>query len=210
MLLVAAWRGNPLPLDERRGGQPELQAATHLCGRCTRPFHSRLVIQKITYAKTKSHATTGLEEGPEAVYAIKAGLRTAAEKAAGGSSRLTVSGAQKKLIDEAKKAKRGRESEEEDESDDDAAPEKKKDKKDDDSGASSRTFVLQCMVTDPLCAQMRWRRSQTTTHQGQLPVPRCRRKAPSQTRSSSSRAFRQRQLQTCFRTFSNSQSLACA
>ncbi|KAL8290098.1 hypothetical protein RQP46_003037 [Phenoliferia psychrophenolica] len=88
---------------------------------------------KISYSKTKSHATTGLEEGPEAVYAIKAGLRTAAEKAASGTSRLTVSGAQKKLIDEAKKAKRGRESdeEEEDEDDEDGPGEKKKDKKDD-------------------------------------------------------------------------------
>ncbi|KAK4704091.1 hypothetical protein P7C70_g2122, partial [Phenoliferia sp. Uapishka_3] len=84
---------------------------------------------KITYAKSKSHATVGLEEGPEAVYAIKAGLRTAAEKAAGGS-RLTVSGAQKKLLDEAKKAKRGREDEEEEEdSEEEDGPEKKKDKK---------------------------------------------------------------------------------
>lgn len=45
------------------------------------------------------------------MYAIKLGLKTASEKKAGGTSRLTVSGAQRKQIDEANKAKRAREDE---------------------------------------------------------------------------------------------------
>ncbi|KAM0745766.1 RNA-binding domain-containing protein [Meredithblackwellia eburnea MCA 4105] len=80
---------------------------------------------RISYAKSKSHATIGLEEGPEAVYAIKAGLQSALEK----TSRLTVSGAQRKQMEDSKKAKRGREEEEEEEEDsDEDAPEKKKGK----------------------------------------------------------------------------------
>lgn len=65
-------------------------------------------MQRITYALSTSHATIAQSEGPEAVYAIKLGLRTAAEKKAAGQSKLTVSGAQKKAIDEAK-GKRARE-----------------------------------------------------------------------------------------------------
>lgn len=79
--------------------------------------------QRITYAKSVSHATIAQTEGPEAVYAIKLGLQTAAEKKAAGRSKLTVSGAQKAAADEAK-GKRAREeratnggAEEEEESD---------------------------------------------------------------------------------------------
>lgn len=96
-------------------------------------------LQRISYTKSVSHATISYNEGPEAVYAIKAGLRTAAEKAATRTSKLTVSGAQKKQMEEGKKAKRGREDEEEDESDsEEEGPEKKKGKEaqgDVDSGA---------------------------------------------------------------------------
>ncbi|GAA6004710.1 hypothetical protein JCM11491_002203 [Sporobolomyces phaffii] len=85
---------------------------------------------RIGYAKSTSHATVELHEGPEAVYAIKLGLRElhGTPKAA---AKLTVSGAQKKLIDEKRKEKRTRdddddEEEEEEEDDDEERPDKKK------------------------------------------------------------------------------------
>lgn len=88
-------------------------------------------IQRISYARTPSHATITLTEGPEAVYAIKAGLRTAAEKVL-ANARLTVSGAQKAANEEKQKKKRGREEEEEEEEEEDdeheEGPEKKKGK----------------------------------------------------------------------------------
>ncbi|KAI5479245.1 U1 small nuclear ribonucleoprotein A [Pseudohyphozyma bogoriensis] len=85
---------------------------------------------KISYAKSTSHATIALTQGPEAVYAIKAGL--VSDKGA----KLTVSGAQKKLIEDGREKKRGREDEEEEEdSDEEGGPEKKKGKEDADSDA---------------------------------------------------------------------------
>ncbi|ORY91646.1 hypothetical protein BCR35DRAFT_260775 [Leucosporidium creatinivorum] len=63
---------------------------------------------RISYAKGVSHATIAQAEGPEAVYAIKLGLRTAAEKKKAGQSKMTVSAAQKKAADEAR-GKRARE-----------------------------------------------------------------------------------------------------
>ncbi|BGP39093.1 hypothetical protein JCM10450v2_003045 [Rhodotorula kratochvilovae] len=84
---------------------------------------------RISYAKTTSHATVGQTEGPEAVYAIKLGLREVDDSAAGaGKSKLTVSGAQKKLIDD-RREKRARDNgaeEEEEESSDEDGPERKK------------------------------------------------------------------------------------
>ncbi|GAA5882145.1 hypothetical protein JCM16303_005629, partial [Sporobolomyces ruberrimus] len=86
---------------------------------------------RIGYAKSTSHATVALHEGPEAVYAIKLGLREL-DGTPKGQSKLTVSGAQKKLIDEKRKEKRGRDDddeEEEEDSDEDeegGRPEKKK------------------------------------------------------------------------------------
>ncbi|GAA5879594.1 hypothetical protein JCM5296_003038 [Sporobolomyces johnsonii] len=83
---------------------------------------------RIAYAHSTSHATIALTEGPEAVYAIKLGLRQA-NGDAGKGSKLTVSGAQKKLIDERRQEKRGREDEEEEEEESDeeeGQPEKKK------------------------------------------------------------------------------------
>ncbi|PRQ75035.1 hypothetical protein AAT19DRAFT_14057 [Rhodotorula toruloides] len=84
---------------------------------------------RISYAKGTSYATIAQTEGPEAVYAIKLGLRDANEEA-GNKSRLTVSGAQKKLIDDRRKEKRGREDEEEEEEeeDEDEEPQAKKSK----------------------------------------------------------------------------------
>lgn len=86
-------------------------------------------LQRISYAKGTSYATIAQTEGPEAVYAIKLGLRDANEEA-GNKSRLTVSGAQKKLIDDRRKEKRGREDEEEEEEeeDEDEEPQAKKSK----------------------------------------------------------------------------------
>lgn len=96
--------------------------------------------QRISYTKSVSHATISYNEGPEAVYAIKAGLRTAAEKAAARTSKLTVSGAQKKQMDEGKTAKRGREDEEEDDEDsEEEGPEKKKGKEQ--GGVDSGTLL---------------------------------------------------------------------
>ncbi|GAA6046434.1 hypothetical protein JCM3770_004922 [Rhodotorula araucariae] len=92
---------------------------------------------RISYAKTTSHATVGQTEGPEAVYAIKLGLREVDDSAAGaGKSKLTVSGAQKKLIDD-RREKRARdngraneEEEEEESSSDEDGPERKKGRQD--------------------------------------------------------------------------------
>ncbi|KDE07945.1 hypothetical protein MVLG_01852 [Microbotryum lychnidis-dioicae p1A1 Lamole] len=89
---------------------------------------------RVTYAKTPSHATIAHHEGPEAVYAIKLGLRSAADAASGSKSKLIVSSAQKNQLDALKKAKRGRdndavaEDEEEQDSEDGEGPEKKKGK----------------------------------------------------------------------------------
>lgn len=100
-----------------------------------------LASQRISYAKSTSHATVAQTEGPEAVYAIKLGLRDADGADAGTKSRLTVSGAQKKLIDQRRQEKRGREDEEEEEEEDsDDEPERKKGRQeeqaqDDDDGA---------------------------------------------------------------------------
>lgn len=94
--------------------------------------------QRISYAKGTSYATIAQTEGPEAVYAIKLGLRDANEEAR-NKSRLTVSGAQKKLIDDRRKEKRGREDEEEEEEeeeDEDEGPQAKKSKQaDEEDGA---------------------------------------------------------------------------
>lgn len=93
--------------------------------------------QRIGYAKSTSHATVALHEGPEAVYAIKLGLREL-DGTPKGQSKLTVSGAQKKLIDEKRKEKRGRDDddeEEEEDSDEDeegGRPEKKKGRQNED------------------------------------------------------------------------------
>ncbi|GAA5892993.1 U1A/U2B"/SNF family RNA-binding protein [Sporobolomyces salmoneus] len=85
---------------------------------------------RIAYAKSTSHATVELHEGPEAVYAIKLGLRELDGTPKTNGSKLTVSGAQKRLIDEKRKEKRGREDEEEEEEEDEDEegdrPEKKK------------------------------------------------------------------------------------
>ncbi|GAA5963210.1 hypothetical protein JCM3765_005756 [Sporobolomyces pararoseus] len=70
---------------------------------------------RIGYAKSTSHATVQLHEGPEAVYAIKLGLRELDGTPKNNLSKLTVSGAQKRLIDEKRKEKRGREEDEEEE-----------------------------------------------------------------------------------------------
>ncbi|SCZ99221.1 BZ3500_MvSof-1268-A1-R1_Chr7-1g09438 [Microbotryum saponariae] len=89
---------------------------------------------RVTYAKTPSHATIAHHEGPEAVYAIKLGLRSAADAASGSKSKLIVSSAQKNQLEALKKAKRGRddgaaaEEEEEEDSEDGEGPEKKKGK----------------------------------------------------------------------------------
>lgn len=93
-----------------------------------------LVLQRISYAKATSYATIAQTEGPEAVYAIKLGLRDADD--AGKKSKMTVSAAQKKLADDRRKEKRGREDEgeeeeEEDEDDEeDGGPQKKKSRQD--------------------------------------------------------------------------------
>ncbi|GAA6062432.1 hypothetical protein JCM10212_003306 [Sporobolomyces blumeae] len=87
---------------------------------------------RVAYAKSTSHATVAAHEGPEAVYAIKLGLRSADGQPTGPGQKLVVSGAQKRLADEKRKEKRGRESDEEeeeeedDEDDEDKQPEKKK------------------------------------------------------------------------------------
>ncbi|GAA5955520.1 hypothetical protein JCM8115_006778 [Rhodotorula mucilaginosa] len=89
---------------------------------------------RISYAKSTSYATIAQTEGPEAVYAIKLGLRDADD--AGKKSKMTVSAAQKKLADDRRKEKRGREDEgeeeeEEDEEDEaDGGPQKKKSRQD--------------------------------------------------------------------------------
>ncbi|GAA5865479.1 hypothetical protein JCM3774_005653 [Rhodotorula dairenensis] len=90
---------------------------------------------RISYAKSTSHATIAQTEGPEAVYAIKLGLRDADD--AGKKSKMTVSAAQKKLSDDRRKEKRGREDEgeeeEEEDEDEDAeaeGPQKKKSRQD--------------------------------------------------------------------------------
>ncbi|SCV70724.1 BQ2448_3486 [Microbotryum intermedium] len=91
---------------------------------------------RVSYAKSPSHATIAYHEGPEAVYAIKLGLRSAADAASGSNnkSKLIVSSAQKNQLDALKKAKRGRdddgatEEEEDDESEHGEGPEKKKGK----------------------------------------------------------------------------------
>lgn len=97
-------------------------------------------LQRISYAKGTSYATIAQTEGPQAVYAIKLGLRDANEEA-GNKSRLTVSGAQKKLIDDRRKEKRGREDEEEEEEeeeDEDEEPQAKKSKQaEEEDGARS-------------------------------------------------------------------------
>ncbi|GAA6012054.1 hypothetical protein JCM10207_005111 [Rhodosporidiobolus poonsookiae] len=86
---------------------------------------------RISYAKSTSHATIAHTEGPEAVYAIKLGLRDAGDGA--GKGRLTVSGAQKKAADE-RREKRARdegvEEEEEEEEEEEDGPEKKKTRQD--------------------------------------------------------------------------------
>ncbi|KAK4056594.1 hypothetical protein OIO90_002442 [Microbotryomycetes sp. JL221] len=101
---------------------------------------------RVSYAKSMSHATVALTEGPEAVYQIKLGLRTVdGKKLDANKSKLTVSGAQQKLIEQRNKAKRARadeedEDEEEQDSEDeedasqraDGERDKKKGKMDDD------------------------------------------------------------------------------
>ncbi|GAA6041872.1 hypothetical protein JCM8097_004520 [Rhodosporidiobolus ruineniae] len=97
---------------------------------------------RISYAKGTSYATVEHTEGPEAVYAIKLGLREADPNSSSSTSKggkLTVSGAQKKLIDERRKEKRGREEEdgeeeeeEEEEDEEEAGPERKKTRQEDD------------------------------------------------------------------------------
>ncbi|GAA5855720.1 hypothetical protein JCM8547_001657 [Rhodosporidiobolus lusitaniae] len=85
---------------------------------------------RISYAKGTSYATVAHTEGPEAVYAIKLGLRDA-EEAAQKGGKLTVSAAQRKLIAD-RKEKRAREDggeeeeEEEEEEEGEEGPEKKK------------------------------------------------------------------------------------
>ncbi|BGP15247.1 hypothetical protein JCM10213_000710 [Rhodosporidiobolus nylandii] len=85
---------------------------------------------RISYAKSTSHATIALTEGPEAVYAIKLGLRDAAAATKGG--KLTVSGAQRHLSDEKKRQREGEqgveEEEEEEEDEQEEGPERKKQK----------------------------------------------------------------------------------
>ncbi|GAA5841285.1 hypothetical protein JCM9279_000604 [Rhodotorula babjevae] len=93
---------------------------------------------RISYAKTTSHATVGQTEGPEAVYAIKLGLRDVDGTTANGNkSKLTVSGAQKKLSDD-RREKRARDNDEEEEeessSDEDGPAERKKGRQDEDDG----------------------------------------------------------------------------
>lgn len=97
--------------------------------------------QSIAYAKSTSHATVAQLEGPEAVYAIKLGLQTAAQKKANAQSRLTVSAAQNKLTDDNKKSKRARDiangdaapdDDDESESESEGEPDKKKGKTVDD------------------------------------------------------------------------------
>ncbi|GAA5902243.1 hypothetical protein JCM6882_000483 [Rhodosporidiobolus microsporus] len=86
---------------------------------------------RISYAKSTSYATIAHTEGPEAVYAIKLGLRDADSSAANGKgSKLTVSGAQRKLIDD-RREKRGREdgAEEEEEEEEDEEEETRPEKK---------------------------------------------------------------------------------
>lgn len=83
---------------------------------------------RIAYAKSTSHATVALHEGPEAVYAIKLGLREL-DGTATHASKLTVSGAQKKLLDEKRKEKRGREDEDEEEEEEDDEDEERPEKK---------------------------------------------------------------------------------
>ncbi|GAA5823682.1 hypothetical protein JCM11251_000723 [Rhodosporidiobolus azoricus] len=99
---------------------------------------------RISYAKSTSYATISHTEGPEAVYAIKLGLRDADPSSANGKgSKLTVSGAQKKLIDARREAKRGRdengeeveEEEEEEDEEEEARPEKKARQEEDDDDA---------------------------------------------------------------------------
>lgn len=89
---------------------------------------SEWVVQRIAYAKSTSHATVALHEGPEAVYAIKLGLREL-DGTATHASKLTVSGAQKKLLDEKRKEKRGREDEDEEEEEEDDEDEERPEKK---------------------------------------------------------------------------------
>lgn len=103
-------------------------------GTLTTPPTRVLFLQRISYAKSTSYATIAQTEGPEAVYAIKLGLRDADD--AGKKSKMTVSAAQKKLADDRRKEKRGREDEgeeeeEEDEEDEaDGGPQKKKSRQD--------------------------------------------------------------------------------
>ena len=85
--------------------------------------------QKISYGESPSHATIALQQGPEAVYAIKAGLKTAAEKSI--TNRLTVSSAQKNAFEDGKRKRGGDDVEEEEDSDEEeeaGEPEKKKGK----------------------------------------------------------------------------------
>lgn len=116
-------------------------------------------IQRIAYAKSTSHATVQLHEGPEAVYAIKLGLRELDGTPKTNGSKLTVSGAQKKLIDEKRKEKRARDSDDEEEEDDededdnDARPEKKKgrqDQDDQDDGSCPLSVSLPSLASSAL------------------------------------------------------------
>lgn len=110
-------------------------------------------MQRISYAKTTSHATVGQTEGPEAVYAIKLGLRDVDGNSA-NKSKLTVSGAQKKLSDD-RREKRARDNDEEEEeeesSDEDGPAERKKGRQDEDDGdgasALSSSLLFDCDST---------------------------------------------------------------
>ncbi|GAA5975198.1 hypothetical protein JCM11641_004390 [Rhodosporidiobolus odoratus] len=90
---------------------------------------------RISYARSTSHATIAHTEGPEAVYAIKLGLRDAESNGtATGGGRLTVSKAQKTAAEE--RGKRAREEagefeaeEEEEEEEDDEDEEGRERKK---------------------------------------------------------------------------------
>lgn len=161
--------------------------------------------QRISYAKSTSHATIAQAEGPEAVYAIKLGLRDAEDS--NKKSKMTVSAAQRKLADERREAKRGRdggeeeEEEEEDEEDEDEGPQKKKSRQDgeDDDGQYQIPVVIPpCAATDGAqLVQTLWK-SRTTSRTARLrrqsrhsDQPR-RRRVPCRTRRSLRRACRHR------------------
>lgn len=100
---------------------------------------SSLFVQRISFAKSTSHATIAAQEGPEAVYAIKLGLQTAADKKKSGlQSKLTVSNAQRKQIDQANKAKRSRPGQGDDDDDDEEEEEGDDEEEGDASGEPSR------------------------------------------------------------------------